>query len=104
MENNTEINAEHSQNSGYGLYISVWIGLVGLTAITVALAGVNLAGIAVATALAIAIIKAGMVANYFMHVKFDNKIFKVFIAICLVIFLIMIILTFFDLTYRNPVK
>jgi cytochrome c oxidase subunit IV len=104
MENNTDTNLEHVHNSGYGLYISVWIGLVGLTVITVALAGVNLAGLAVATAIAIATIKAGMVANYFMHVKFDNKIFKIFIAICLVIFLIMIILTFFDLIYRNPVK
>jgi len=68
------------------------------------LAGINLAGLAVAVALAIALIKAGMVANYFMHVKFDNKVFKIFISVCIVIFLTMIILTFFDLTYRTPVK
>ena len=104
MDTNTEINSEHSHTSGYGLYISVWIGLVGLTVITVALAGINLAGLAVAVALAIALIKAGMVANYFMHVKFDNKVFKIFISVCIVIFLTMIILTFFDLTYRAPVK
>ena len=104
MDTNTEIYTEHSHTSGYGLYISVWLGLVGLTVITVALAGINLAGLAVSVALAIALIKAGMVANYFMHVKFDNKVFKIFISVCIVIFLTMIILTFFDLTYRTPVK
>lgn len=104
MENNNTSHAEHPHDTGYGLYISVWLGLVGLTAITVALSGINLAGLAVATALAIAIVKSAMVANYFMHVKFDNKVFKVFITICLVIFLVVIILTFFDLTFREPVK
>ena len=87
MENNNTSHAAPA-HTGYGLYISVWLGLVGLTAITVALSGINLAGLAVATALAIAIVKSAMVANYFMHVKFDYKVFKIFITICLVIFLV----------------
>jgi cytochrome c oxidase subunit IV len=100
MENSA--NKEHSLN--YGVYISVWVGLVGLTAITVALTGLNLAGLAVVAALAIAIIKSTMVAGYFMHVRSDSKVFKIFIGLCLAVFLIVVILTFFDLTYRVPLK
>jgi len=100
MDSNS--NKEH--NLSYGVYISVWVGLVGLTAITVALAGLNLAGLAVVAALAIAIIKSTMVAGYFMHVKSDNKVFKIFIGVCLAVFLIVVILTFFDLTNRVPLK
>jgi cytochrome c oxidase subunit 4 len=102
MQNTTKTNNE--SNLTYGVYISVWIGLVGLTAVTVALAGLNLAGLAVVTALAIAIIKSTMVAGYFMHVKSDSKVFKIFIGLCLIVFLAVIILTFFDLTYRVPLK
>ena len=97
-------NTNHGQSLSYGVYISVWVGLVGLTVITVALAGLNLAGLAVAVALAIAIIKSIMVAGYFMHVRSDNKVFKIFIGICLVVFLVVIILTFFDLTFRTVIK
>lgn len=102
MQNTTKTNNE--LHLTYGVYISVWIGLVGLTAVTVALAGLNLAGLAVVTALAIAIIKSTMVAGYFMHVKSDSKVFKIFIGLCLIVFLAVIILTFFDLTFRVPLK
>jgi|WetSurMetagenome_2_1015567.scaffolds.fasta_scaffold907010_1 cytochrome c oxidase subunit IV len=107
MSENTHIqesSAAGLQHPGYGLYILVWAGLVGLTTITVALAGFNLAGLTVVTALAIAIVKSLLVTNYFMHVRTDSPIFKVFIFVCIAIFLTMIVLTFFDLTYRFPLK
>ncbi len=97
-------NTHTQEHPGYGLYIVVWAGLVGLTTITVALAGFNLVGLTVVTALAIAIVKSLLVTNYFMHVKTDSAVFKVFIFVCIAIFLVVIILTFFDLTYRFPLK
>ncbi len=97
-------NTHTQQHPGYGLYILVWAGLVGLTTITVALAGFNLAGLTVVTALAIAIVKSLLVTNYFMHVKTDSPVFRVFIFVCIAIFIVVIVLTFFDLTYRFPLK
>ena len=95
---------EHIHKTGYGTYILVWLGLVALTTLTVAIAGLNLAGLTVATALAIATVKSILVANYFMHIKSESRVFKVFILVCIVIFLTMIILTFFDLIFRSPGK
>jgi len=100
MENNHNEKQHHPETTNYGLFIFVWLGLISLTVITVALAGLNLSGLTVITALSIAIIKSTLVLNYFMHIKYETMIFKVFIAVCIVIFLVMIILTFFDLTYR----
>lgn len=94
----------HHEHLGYGLYILVWAGLVGLTTITVALAGFNLASLTIVVAMGIAIVKSMLVTNYFMHVKTDSGVFKVFIFVCIAIFLVMIVLTFFDLTYRFPLK
>ena len=97
-------NIKSHEHPGYGVYILVWAGLVGLTTITVTLAGFNLASLTIVVALAIAVVKSLLVTNYFMHVKTDSTIFKVFIFVCIAIFLTMIILTFFDLTYRFPLK
>lgn len=101
MSNNSEVNIHHSS---YGTYVLVWLGLVALTTVTVAVAGLNLASLTVVVALAIAVTKSLFVASYFMHVKSDSRVFKVFILVCIVIFLTMIILTFFDLIYRSSGK
>lgn len=84
----------------YGVNILVWIGLLSLTAITVAIAGINLGALALTVALLIATVKSLFVVNFFMHVKFDNKVVKIFIGVCMIVFIIVLILTFFDLTFR----
>jgi len=101
MSNNTEASIH---NVNYGTYVLVWLGLVALTTLTVAVAGFDLASLTIVVALAIAVTKSLFVASYFMHVKSDSRVFKVFILVCIVIFLTMIILTFFDLIYRNSGK
>ena len=85
----------------YGAYVMVWAGLVALTAITVTVAGVNLGAFTLIIALMIASGNTLLVVNYFMHVKFDNKVFKIFILVCIVTFIIFLILTFTDIAFRN---
>jgi cytochrome c oxidase subunit 4 len=84
----------------YGVNVLVWIGLLALTSVTVAVAGINLGNLALTVALVIAIVKSMFVVNFFMHVKFDSKIIKIFLGICIIVFIIILILTFFDLTFR----
>jgi cytochrome c oxidase subunit 4 len=95
---------EKTHSINYGTYVLVWLGLVALTTLTVAIAGLNLYSLTIIVAMAIATTKSLLVANYFMHVKSDSRVFKVFIVVCIVIFLTMIILTFFDLIFRYPAK
>ncbi|MBS1552011.1 MAG: cytochrome C oxidase subunit IV family protein [Bacteroidetes bacterium] len=107
MENN-HLTEEHNDghvaeahHPSYGINILVWIGLLSLTAITVAVAGINLGSLALTVALVIALVKSMFVINFFMHLKFDNKVFKIFLGICMLTFIVVLILTFFDLTFRN---
>jgi len=103
-ENLTEAHDEghiaEIHHPSYGVNILVWIGLLSLTSITVAVAGINLGALALTVALVIALVKSMFVVNFFMHVKFDNKIIKIFIGVCMIIFIVVLILTFFDLTFR----
>ena len=88
----------HSQ--GYGTYFMVWLGLVAFTAVTVTIAGLNLGSVTLITALLIASVKSFLVITYFMHVKSDSIMIKVFIGICILVFVIIMVLTFSDLSFR----
>lgn len=90
----------HGHTVSYGTYIMVWLGLVALTAITVTIAGIQLGSLTLIAAMLIATVKTTLVGYHFMHVRFDNVIIKVFILVCLVIFLTFWILTFSDLSFR----
>jgi cytochrome c oxidase subunit 4 len=94
-EHNTE-----SHTVSYGTYVMVWLGLVALTAVTASVAGLELGGITIVVALLIAISKSMLVGNYFMHLKFEKAVFKIFVAVCIITFLVIIILTFADLSFR----
>lgn len=91
---------EQHHTMSYGTLIMVWLGLVALTSATVAVAGINFGSAALVIALLIASTKTILVMNYFMHVKFESKVFKVFILVCFVTLLIIIVLTFSDLLTR----
>lgn len=95
-----EHGAGHAHVPSYGSYIMIWLGLVALTAITVTIAGIHLGSLTLTAALIIAAVKTAFVGYYFMHIKFDSPIMKIFILICLVIFLTFWILTFSDLSFR----
>ena len=101
MANHTSENhAAENHSPGYGSYIMVWLGLVALTSITVSVAGLHLGSLTLVTALIIACTKTMLVASYFMHIKFEPRVFKGFVIVCLVTFIIFVILTFTDYSYR----
>ncbi len=85
---------------GYGTYFIVWLALISLTAITVTVSGISFGGITIIIALLIAIIKSTLVLNVFMHIQFDDVVFKIFVAVGVLTLLSAIVLTFFDYLFR----
>jgi len=85
----------------YGKYIFVWLTLLAFTGITVTAAGIGLGNWTIVLALVIASTKSWFVLNYFMHMKYEDKIFKVFIAVALITFAIFITFTFWDYSFTR---
>ncbi|MEW6701452.1 MAG: cytochrome C oxidase subunit IV family protein [Bacteroidota bacterium] len=85
---------------GFGTYIIVWLALLAFTTITVTIAGVSLGRYTLFIALLIAAIKSALVINIFMHIKFDELIFKAFLGLSGFTLLVIFLLTFFDFIYR----
>lgn len=84
----------------YGTFVIIWLALVVFTALTVSVAGLNLGALSVVTALAIAATKSSLVLNYFMHLKYEDRVFKVMLLISIVTLATILGLTFFDVAYR----
>ena len=67
---------EHAHIVPYKTFAIVWIGLLILTGITVAVAQYNLGAMNIWVALGIATLKSGLVVAVFMHMKYENRLFK----------------------------
>ena len=90
----------HHQIIGYGRYVLIWLGLLALTCATVTFAGMNLGRWIIITALTIASIKSMLVLNIFMHLKYEDRVFRIFVGVAIVTFIIFISLTFFDYAFH----
>lgn len=85
---------------GYSTYLLVWVSLLAFTSLTVTVAGINLGDYTLFFALLIAAIKSGLVINIFMHIKFEDTIFKLFLSLSGFTLIVIFSLTFFDYLYR----
>lgn len=97
MDNNKE---EHSHVVGYGTYVLIWLALLAFTGITVSVAGLNFGGVTLFLAVLIAIIKSSLVLNIFMHIKFEDPVFKVFLSVAIITIISIFFFTFADILFR----
>jgi cytochrome c oxidase subunit 4 len=95
---NQDLNTE--QSHGYGIYVLVWLGLLALTGLTVAVAGIDIGGYTIATALIIASVKAYLVLTIFMHLRSESRVFRVFVLVALFFLIISLILLFSDYSFQ----
>lgn len=97
----TNESAEHTEHIlSYGKLTAVWVGLLVLTVVTVAVTRVELGIWKVWAALAIASVKSGLVIAFFMHMKYEPRLFRIILFITLFTLAALIGSTFFDILYR----
>ena len=85
---------------GYGTHIMVWLALLILTGLTVTISGVNLRSFAIVAAIFVAAFKTTLVLNYFMHLKYEDALFKNMVFVAVFTLAIIIGLTFLDISFR----
>lgn len=93
--------SEHTPHiSSYKSHMVVLVSLIILTAISVLITSFEMGPFNTLAAMLIAGIKATIVMAWFMHLKFDNKIFMIFSILVITVFLLVFYVTFFDYLYR----
>jgi cytochrome c oxidase subunit 4 len=94
------MNAETTHIVSYRTYGLVLISLLALTFITITVTWIDLSALTVFIALFIASAKSSLVLTYFMHLKFESRLFRVFVVMVLLIYVLVILLTFLDYLAR----
>ncbi len=84
----------------YRTYGLILILLLVLTSISVAVTQIELTKWSVAVALLLASVKSAVVLAIFMHLKFDQKIFRIMAALIFLLLTTVIIITFLDYAFR----
>ena len=82
-------------------YITIFIALMVLSAITVGAAFVNLGSLNPIVALAIAGLKATLVILFFMHVKYSSRLTKITVVLSFFFVAILFAETFMDYATRG---
>lgn len=96
-----DIHEAHHHVMPVKTYLQVFGALLFLTIITVLVSYADLGPFALGAAMIVALIKAGFVIGYFMHLKFDTR-FHSFIFLGTLLFVgIFFVLTYFDLNTRS---
>jgi cytochrome c oxidase subunit 4 len=99
MAAQTPEHTEHRVSSK--VYLLVGVALLVLTAITVTVSYIPLGGYNLVIALTIATLKAVLVAMFFMHLLYDNRMYFIIVVTALSTLMIFIVLTLFDTLNRG---
>jgi cytochrome c oxidase subunit 4 len=84
----------------YGRYAAVWAALVALTGVTVGASYLDMKHLAIFTCLLIAVIKSTLVMMYFMHLRYESRLFLGMILVVIATYAIFVGLTFTDYAFR----
>lgn len=84
----------------YKTQILVLVALLVLTALSVAVTQLEFGSYNTLVAMLLAGAKSFLVLAWFMHLKYEKKLFPVMVAAVMVIFLLVLFVTFFDYSYR----
>ena len=83
-----------------GVFIQVWIALLILTGLTVGASVYYPGRIGVAVAMIVTPLKAALILMYFMHLKYEKKVFVIMFLAAMGIFGVFLGLTFIDYLFR----
>lgn len=100
MEKDHNHEQEHNHIVPYKTHGLILVLLLFLTLITIAVTMVHLSTLTVTVALLIASIKGFLVMYYFMHLKFEKSFFKVVGFGVIILFAVIVLITFLDYLYR----
>lgn len=93
--------SDHSHHIvSYRTYGLILLLLLVLTGISVAVTQIELSKWTTAVALLLASVKSFVVLAIFMHLKFDQRIFKLMVAFIFLLFVAVIVVTFLDYAFR----
>lgn len=93
-------NGERHYIARYSTLVIVWASLIGLTLLTVEVAGLAFGTLSILAPFLIASVKAFLVVDFFMHLKYERPFFKWILLVVLVTVAVLAWLVYEDVAHR----
>ncbi|HEY4706491.1 MAG TPA: cytochrome C oxidase subunit IV family protein [Thermodesulfobacteriota bacterium] len=84
----------------YTTLVVVWVALIVLTWLTVRVSGLGFGTLSILAPFLIASVKAFLVVDYFMHLKYERPFFKWILLVVLGMVVVVAWLVYEDVAYR----
>jgi len=84
----------------YGRYLTIWLALLVLTAVTITAVGIQFGRWSVFAAIAIAAVKGTLVLFYFMHLRYEGALIRITLSLAVLTLAVIMVLTFADVSFR----
>jgi cytochrome c oxidase subunit 4 len=84
----------------YRTFLLVLLALLAFTFTSIGVTSYNLGPLTVVVALVLATFKTTLILTYFMHLKFDVRLFGILVTAVLALIGVVIFITFLDYLYR----
>jgi cytochrome c oxidase subunit IV len=84
----------------YGTYFLVFLGLVALLFLSILATRIDVGINIVAAAMIISLIQAALVISIYMHLRFTSKMYTAMVAVVVLVYLSVIVITFLDYLFR----
>ena len=94
------MSATKHQPVALGTYVMVWLALLALTALTITVASLHFGRWSILAAIVIATIKGTLVLFYFMHLRYEDRVFRIMLLLALFTLATIMLLTFVDVLLR----
>lgn len=94
------MNEHETHIMSYKSIFLIWIDLLIMTFVTIEIAQFNFHDLTVVIALLVASIKTYLVGYFYMHLKFENRMFRIFVGVMAFVFISFMAILFFDYSYR----
>lgn len=99
-ENSTAVLVEEHHSLGDNLLLKVYTALIILTGITAGASVYYPGRIGIAVAMVVTPLKAALILMFFMHLRYEKRVFVIMFLVAIAILAIVMGLTFFDYLYR----
>jgi len=91
----------HAHIGSIGGYVAIFFGLICLTLLTVAVSNVHLGALNLVVAVVIASIKASFVLLFFMHLRYDTRLYSMILVVSVSFIGVFFAYTMNDTTHRG---
>jgi cytochrome c oxidase subunit 4 len=94
------MSAEKTHITGYKTYLIIFLAMIALLAVSVGLSRIDLGPLGVFVLLAVAVVQAVIILLWSMHLRFDQKIYIIFVALVFLVYTAVVVVTFLDYLFR----